>query len=87
MSKPTKLDAPFGVRVHALVRWLLRNEEKLLCLGFVAFMVGFGASSIGELPKHPDEPFPWYSPLLMLFITGLPALLAYQAGRKDGPHD
>ncbi|KKM17402.1 hypothetical protein LCGC14_1676180 [marine sediment metagenome] len=51
----------------------------ILC-GFIFYMTGLAAGDVGE--TAPVGVFEWWLPLLVFLITGVPALLGFEIGRR-----
>jgi len=57
--------------------------NKIICVGYIMFVVGMTTASVGQLPKTPPEPYSWWLPILMFGMLALAATLAYLAGKED----
>lgn len=56
---------------------------KAICSGYILFLVGLAAGSVGDMPTTTGEPYPLMLPFLMGAILLVPAFLGYAAGRED----
>lgn len=50
-------------------------------IAIVIFYTGIAVESIGEVPNQ--EPFSWYTPILVFLSVGVPFFSGYLAGRID----
>lgn len=57
------------------------NLEFVLGIAFIVFMTTIALVTVGEMPKQPPHPTPWWVPLMMLGVTGIPFLCGFLAGR------
>ncbi len=55
--------------------------DKLMLGGYIGFMVGIAASSVGKLTEL-QHPFPWWLPLMMFAVVSIPAWLGYLIGKE-----
>ena len=56
------------------------NLELLIGVAWISFITGVAFESVGSIAKC--EPFPWYTPILILCAIGMPFVLGILAGRK-----
>ena len=58
------------------------NRYFIFGIAYITFWVGIGYAEIGQVSEHCTEPYPWYTPVLLLALL-LPAFLAgYYGGKK-----
>lgn len=62
----------------------MRNLEKLFAVAFIAMWFGISSQYVGGIPTPSTEPYSWWVPWGFLALQGIPSLLCYIAGRKDG---
>ena len=63
------------------------NKYTTSGLIYIAFFVGLATSDVGNIPTDCSEPFPWYVPIGILLMTGLPFVLGYQGGKESDKED
>ena len=52
---------------------------KIICVAYIAVIVGMTIGSVGEIPAS-TEPFDWSLPPAMFLMLAIPAVLGYLAG-------
>ena len=57
--------------------------SKVLCSAYIFFVVGITAGAVGDMPRQPPEPFPFYLPFLVFGMMAIPAILGYTAGKDE----
>lgn len=57
----------------------MKNVQFWIGIGFISFMIGLAAGSVGEMPKN-ISPFDYTNVITVGIVTGLPFLLGFAAG-------
>lgn len=57
--------------------------SKAVCVGYICFWIGLACESVGNMPKSPAEPHPWWLPFAIAAMLITPTLLGYMAGKED----
>ena len=48
-----------------------------ISVAYISLMVGMTISFVGEIPECSQEPFAWYLPIQVFFLTATPVVLGY----------
>jgi len=56
---------------------------KIICIVYIAVIIGMTIGSVGKMPESPQEPYSWWLPFLMSGMLIFPAILGYLAGKDD----
>lgn len=58
-------------------------KAKYVVIAYVFIGIGMAIGSIGDMPQCGTEPYGWGLPFGVFGAMGVPALLAYKAGKEE----
>lgn len=59
------------------------NFEFIVGIAYIVFWVGIGSESVGNVSTSCGEPYPWYMPLLVGAVVGVPFIFGYLGGKRE----